>query len=58
MALAIITAADQASPPPRLALASDAYAMIGDALRGRLETLDAQQDIAYSTDNDDFSEPS
>jgi len=52
VAAAIIAAADQKSPPSRLALGSDAYAMIGDALRGRLEALDAQKDIAFSTDSE------
>jgi NAD(P)-dependent dehydrogenase (short-subunit alcohol dehydrogenase family) len=56
MALAIIAAADQDSSPQRLALGSDAYAMIGNALRARLTGLEAQKDIAYSTDSDDFVE--
>lgn len=56
VALAIIAAVDQERPPRRLALGSDAYAMIGDALRSRLEALEAQKELAHSTDSDDFSE--
>jgi len=54
MALAIIDSVDRQPAPRRLALGSDAYAMIRAALVDRLAALDAQRSIALSTDCDDF----
>ena len=50
MAQAIIDSAAQRPAPLRLALGSDAYHLIRTALRRRLGDLDAQADIARSTD--------
>ncbi|MGE0215036.1 SDR family oxidoreductase [Mycolicibacterium sp.] len=55
VAAAIIAAADMEPSPLRLALGSDAYAMIGEALRTRLGILEAQKSLALSTDSDDFT---
>jgi NAD(P)-dependent dehydrogenase (short-subunit alcohol dehydrogenase family) len=53
IAAAIIASADQAEPPLRLTLGSDAYEQATVALRNRLEALEAGRDLAYSTDADD-----
>ncbi len=50
MAQAIIDSAAQRPAPLRLALGSDAYRLIRTALRRRLDDLDAQSDVALSTD--------
>lgn len=47
---AIIATADGQNPPLRLALGSSAYESIGAALRKRLESLEAQRDLALSAD--------
>lgn len=47
---AIITAADAERPPLRLALGSTAYASISSALTRRLESLEAQRQIALQAD--------
>jgi NAD(P)-dependent dehydrogenase (short-subunit alcohol dehydrogenase family) len=57
IAAAIITSADQAEAPFRLTLGSDAYAMATAALRNRLNALEAGQELAHSTDADDFTTP-
>lgn len=50
MAEAIASIAGQPSAPLRLALGSDAYQNIRTALQARLAALDAQEEIAKSTD--------
>lgn len=49
-ALAIMTAMDHDAPPQRLALGSDAYGFINEALAGRQSELDAWQALSRSTD--------
>ncbi|WP_369068456.1 SDR family oxidoreductase [Kineococcus terrestris] len=55
MAAAMIRVAELPSPPLRQALGSDADAMIRAALTQRLADMDAQREIALSTDADDFT---
>jgi hypothetical protein len=50
MVQAIIASADRNPAPKRLALGSDAYRNIRMALSERLAELDAQKEIALSTD--------
>ncbi|ATA18136.1 SDR family oxidoreductase [Brenneria goodwinii] len=50
MAQAMIVSVDQVPAPKRLALGSDAYNNIKAALTERLAALEAQKDIAFSTD--------
>ncbi len=50
MAAAIIDSVDQTAAPLRIVLGSDAYGMIRAALTERLAELEAQKDLAYSTD--------
>lgn len=50
MVRAMIDSADVNPAPKRLALGSDAYNNIRKALSGRLDELEAQKDIALSTD--------
>jgi NAD(P)-dependent dehydrogenase (short-subunit alcohol dehydrogenase family) len=50
VASAIIASADQSPAPKRLTLGSDAYALIHAALRERLADLEAQKELAHSTD--------
>jgi NAD(P)-dependent dehydrogenase (short-subunit alcohol dehydrogenase family) len=52
VAAAIIDSVDVSPAPPRLTLGSDAYEKVGTAIRGRLEALEAQKDLAHSTDVD------
>jgi NAD(P)-dependent dehydrogenase (short-subunit alcohol dehydrogenase family) len=52
VAAAVIDVADRDPAPIRLTLGSDAYASVGDALRGRLEALKADREITLSTDRD------
>ncbi|MET0749005.1 MAG: SDR family oxidoreductase [Rhizobium sp.] len=52
MVQAMIDSADQNPAPQRLAMGSSAYASIRKALLGRLAALEAQKDIALSTDVD------
>lgn len=47
---AIISAAESATPPLRLALGSTAYASISQALATRLSVLEAQREVAHSAD--------
>ncbi|WP_030668596.1 SDR family oxidoreductase [Streptomyces cellulosae] len=54
IAAAIIASTDLESAPKRLTLGSDAYELATTALRDRLTALEAQRDLAYSTDADDF----
>ncbi|MDR1093798.1 MAG: SDR family oxidoreductase [Clostridiales bacterium] len=55
MARAIIRRADERNGPLRLALGSDAYEDIKAALTSRLAALEAQKELAYSTDADDVA---
>jgi NAD(P)-dependent dehydrogenase (short-subunit alcohol dehydrogenase family) len=50
VASAIIASADQSPAPKRVTLGSDAYALIHAALRERLADLEAQKELAHSTD--------
>jgi hypothetical protein len=49
---AMLSSADQSPAPRRLTLGGDAYTRIRAALLERLAALDAQKDIAFSTDLD------
>lgn len=53
MARAIIAAADAEKAPRRLTLGSDAYQSVHTALSTRLAELEAQKDLAFSTDAED-----
>ncbi|WP_079911320.1 SDR family oxidoreductase [Paenibacillus sp. 32352] len=53
MAQQIIHRVDQGDGPVRMALGSDAYEQIRTALLERLAALEAQKELAYSTDADD-----
>ncbi|WP_246797176.1 SDR family oxidoreductase [Burkholderia perseverans] len=50
VALAIIASTEQMPAPKRLTLGSDAYQMVHQALTERLAALEAQKELAYSTD--------
>jgi hypothetical protein len=50
---AMIDVAEVADPPRRLLLGSDAYILVHAALADRLAAVQAQQELAYSTDADD-----
>ncbi|WP_321470558.1 SDR family oxidoreductase [uncultured Paludibaculum sp.] len=50
VAKAIIASAEQTPAPKRLTLGSDAYALVHAALTERLANLEAQKELAYSTD--------
>jgi NAD(P)-dependent dehydrogenase (short-subunit alcohol dehydrogenase family) len=53
MAAAIILSVDVEPAPKRLTLGSDAYTLMHKALSERLATLEAQKDLAFSTDATD-----
>jgi NAD(P)-dependent dehydrogenase (short-subunit alcohol dehydrogenase family) len=53
IAQAIIRCAEMSDPPRRLALGSDAYRLIGTALRAQLAELEASREVTCSTDADD-----
>jgi NAD(P)-dependent dehydrogenase (short-subunit alcohol dehydrogenase family) len=53
VAAAIIESAQQTPAPLRLTLGSDAYVLVHGALSGRLKALEAQKELAYSTDVDE-----
>lgn len=56
MADAMIAAATSADPlPARLLLGSDAYTLAHAALSARIAALEAQRDVALSTDADDYA---
>jgi hypothetical protein len=55
MVRAIIASVDEERAPKRLALGSEAYTMIHEALTERLAALEAQRGLAFSTD---FTAPS
>ena len=48
----MIDAALSPDPPRRLLLGSDAYRLVHEALAARLADVEAQQDLAPSTDVD------
>lgn len=50
MAAAMIAAGDQAEPPLRLTLGSDAFTIMSGKLQARLDALKAQEALARSTD--------
>jgi NAD(P)-dependent dehydrogenase (short-subunit alcohol dehydrogenase family) len=50
IASAIIASADQTPAPRRLVLGSDAFVAIHKALNARLQDLEAQKELAFSTD--------
>ena len=50
MAKVIIDSVDQNPAPKRIALGSDAYGAIHKALTDRLSALEAQREVAFSTD--------
>jgi hypothetical protein len=52
MMQAVIDCVDLAEAPKRLVLGSDAYSAIHDVLTVRLAALEAQKQIALSTDAD------
>lgn len=54
----MIRIGDLKEPPRRQLLGSDAYSLVHDALTARLESAEAQREIAFSTDRDDFTPPS
>lgn len=53
IACAIIASADAEKAPYRLILGSDAYQLVHQALSTRLAALEAQKELAYSTDAED-----
>ncbi len=53
IARAIIASADAETAPYRLILGSDAYQLVHQALSTRLAALEAQKELAYSTDAED-----
>jgi hypothetical protein len=57
MAEAIAASADIEPAPRRLALGSDAYQFMRTALTMRLADLEAQKELAHSTDADDTRHP-
>lgn len=50
MAKVMIDSVDQHPAPKRIALGSDSYTVIHQALTGRLAELEAQKELAFSTD--------
>jgi NAD(P)-dependent dehydrogenase (short-subunit alcohol dehydrogenase family) len=54
MARAMIDAADAPATPRRLLLGSDAYQLVHAALAERLAFVEAQKELTFSTDADDY----
>jgi NAD(P)-dependent dehydrogenase (short-subunit alcohol dehydrogenase family) len=54
IARAIVDSADTSPAPKRLVLGGNTYEQVTAALRERLAALEAQRDLAYSTDADDI----
>jgi hypothetical protein len=54
VAQAIIESVEVSPAPRRLTLGSNAYEAIAAAWQERLAALEAQRDLAYSTDADDI----
>ena len=50
MAQIMIDSVDQDPAPKRIALGSDAYTIIRKALSDRLAAIEAQKEVAFSTD--------
>lgn len=50
MMQAVINSVDQSEAPKRLTLGSDAYTALHDVPAKRLDALEAQKDVAFSTD--------
>ncbi|GAA2120288.1 SDR family oxidoreductase [Actinomadura napierensis] len=57
VAEAMIRIGDLADPPRRQLLGSDAYRLVHDALKARLESAEAQYEFALTTDRDGFVPP-
>jgi hypothetical protein len=51
---AIIDLAELERPPRRQLLGSDAYALVRDALTGRLREAESGREVAFTTDVDGF----
>ena len=51
---AMLDIAELERPPRRQLLGSDAYALVRDALTGRLQDAESQREIAFTTDVDGF----
>jgi hypothetical protein len=56
MVRAMIDAADADDTPRRLLLGSDAYQLVHAALSARLASVEAQRELTFSTDADDYAE--
>jgi hypothetical protein len=54
VAKAMLDLADSPVPPRRLLLGSDAYHLVTTAERERLQAFEAQKDLAFATDRDDY----
>lgn len=54
VAAAMIRVAELEQPPRRQLLGSDAYTLVRDALTQRLEDVEDQREVAFTTDADDF----
>jgi NAD(P)-dependent dehydrogenase (short-subunit alcohol dehydrogenase family) len=54
VAKAMIRIGDLTDPPRRQLLGSDAYRLVRDALRARLAAVEAQREVALSTDRDGY----
>jgi NAD(P)-dependent dehydrogenase (short-subunit alcohol dehydrogenase family) len=54
MAAAMIDAVDAEETPKRLLLGSDAYRLVHAALADRLAFVEAQKELTFSTDADDY----
>lgn len=57
VAEAMVRIGDLERPPRRQLLGSDAYALVRDTLHARLAAVDAQRDVAMSTDRDELATP-
>lgn len=55
VAEAMIQIGDLKQPPRRQLLGSDAYGLVRDALQARLDAVEAQREVAFSTDRDGFT---
>jgi hypothetical protein len=53
----MIRIGDLKEPPRRQLLGSDAYHLVHDALTARLESAEAQREVAFSTDRDGYTPP-
>jgi NAD(P)-dependent dehydrogenase (short-subunit alcohol dehydrogenase family) len=55
VAEAMIRIGELADPPRRQLLGSDAYGLVRDALQARLDAVQAQREVAMTTDRDGFT---